>query len=125
MTAKTKVYAYFATLAAFALAMTGSGVMDLLLPAQMVASMAHLGYPLYFARILGVWKLLGVLAIVSPRRPRLKEWAYAGFTFDLSGATVSHLVSGDSLGTAMTPLFLLGVGLVSWALRTQGRKLTQ
>lgn len=123
MTSKTRVYLYFATLALFALAMTGSGVMDLLLPADMAAAMSHLGYPMYFVRILGVWKLLGVLAIVSPGHPRLKEWAYAGFAFDLSGAAVSHLAAGDGMGKALIPLFLLGVGVVSWALRPAGRKL--
>ena len=125
MSTKTRVYLYFGTLALFALAMTGSGVMDLLLPPELAAGMAHLGYPLYFARLLGVWKLLGVLAIATPGYPRLKEWAYAGFAFDLSGAFVSHLASGEGVGKAVIPLVLLGVGLVSWALRTPGRKLTQ
>ncbi len=125
MSTTTRVYLYFGTLALFALAMTGSGVMDLLLPPEMAAGMAHLGYPAYFVRILGAWKLLGVLAIATTGYPRLKEWAYAGFAFDLSGASLSHLASGDGVGKAMIPLALLAVGLASWALRTQGRKLTQ
>jgi uncharacterized membrane protein YphA (DoxX/SURF4 family) len=123
MTTKARVYTYFATLGLFAFAMLGSGVMDVLQPASFKAAMSHLGYPAYVATILGVWKLLGVLAIVSPGRARLKEWAYAGFTFDLSGAFISHLVSGDGPSTAFVPLFLLGIGLVSWATRIQGRRL--
>jgi uncharacterized membrane protein YphA (DoxX/SURF4 family) len=123
MTTRTRVHAYFASLAVFALAMLGSGIADVLQPASFQAAMRHLGYPAYVATLLGVWKLLGVLAIVAPGRARLKEWAYAGFTFDLSGAFVSHLVSGDELGKALVPLLLLGIGLVSWATRTPGRRL--
>ena len=123
MTTKARVYTYFASLALFALAMLGSGFADVLQPANIQAAMAHLGYPAYVATLLGAWKLLGVLAIVSPGRARLKEWAYAGFTFDLSGAFVSHLASGDGLTKAIVPLFLLGLGLVSWATRTPGRRL--
>ena len=58
--------------------------------------MSHLGYPAYFAVLLGVWKVLGGLAILAPRLPRLKEWAYAGMFFDLSGAAISHGSVGDT-----------------------------
>lgn len=88
-----------------------------------MAGMSHLGYPAYFVALLGVWKLLGVAAVLAPRRPRLKEWAYAGFAFDLSGAAVSHLVSGDGVGQTLVPLLLLGVGLASWTLRPASRRL--
>jgi uncharacterized membrane protein YphA (DoxX/SURF4 family) len=57
---------------------------------QVMATLAHLGYPAYFATILGIWKLLGAIAIVSPGLPRLKEWAYAGFFFDPTGAAASR-----------------------------------
>lgn len=123
MEARPRIYLYLASLGFFALAMIASGAMDLIRPAQMLEGMHHLGYPAYFVGILGVWKLLGVAAIVAPGQPRLKEWAYAGFAFDLSGAAVSHLMSGDGVGKALIPLVLLAVGLSSWALRPASRRL--
>jgi len=123
MSPKTRIYVYFGTLGLFSLAMIGSGVMDLAQPPALLEGMKHLGYPAYFVALLGIWKLLGVAAVLAPRRPRLKEWAYAGFAFDLSGAAVSHLVSGDGLGKALVPLSLLGLGLASWALRPASRRL--
>ncbi|MGZ5970135.1 MAG: DoxX family protein, partial [Polyangiales bacterium] len=85
--------------------------------------MGKLGYPAYFATILGTWKLLGAVAIVAPRYPRLKEWAYAGIMFDLTGASLSHLASGDPAGKVVTPLVLLGLAAASWALRPSKRVL--
>lgn len=123
MSPKMRTYVYFGTLGLFALAMTGSGIMDVRLPPPLLEGIRHLGYPAYVVVLLGVWKLLGVAAIVAPRLPRLKEWAYAGFAFDLSGAAVSHLVSGDGVGKAMVPLLLLAIGLASWALRPASRRL--
>lgn len=123
MSPKTRIYVYFGTLGLFSLAMIGSGVMDLAQPPALLEGMKHLGYPAYFVALLGIWKLLGVAAVLAPRRPRLKEWAYAGFAFDLSGAAVSHLVSGDGVGKALVPLLLLGIGLASWALRPASRRL--
>lgn len=123
MSPKTRIYVYLGTLGLFSLAMLGSGVMDLVLPPPLLAGMQHLGYPAYFVALLGVWKLLGVAAVLAPRLPRLKEWAYAGFAFDLSGAAVSHLISGDGVGKALIPLVLLSVGMASWALRPAGRRL--
>ena len=85
--------------------------------------MLDLGYPRYVVTLLGVWKLLGVLAILWPGFPRLKEWAYAGIAFDLSGAAVSHLAVGDPLWHLPLTLGLLAVAFVSWALRPAGRVL--
>ena len=84
---------------------------------QVVATISHLGYPSYIATILGTWKLLGVLAILAPGFPRLKEWAYAGFFFDLTGAAVSHAASGDAVGVVIFPLVLLVAVMASWALQ--------
>src|SRR5882762_1874510 len=61
-----------------------------------VYGITHLGYPTYLLTILGVWKILGVVAVLIPKFPLLKEWAYAGFFFAMSGAAISHIVSGDS-----------------------------
>jgi MYXO-CTERM domain-containing protein len=108
-------------LVAFAF-VTGGGV-DLSGSPQVLEGMTHLGYPPYFATILGVWKVLGAVALLAPRFPRLKEWAYAGMFFDLTGAACSHAASGDPAGKVITPLVLLAVVAASWALRPEGRKL--
>src|SRR5215510_4562050 len=61
-------------------------------------SLTHLGYPVYLLTILGVWKILGSVVVLIPKFPLLKEWAYAGFFFMMTGAIFSHLALGDSLG---------------------------
>lgn len=90
---------------------------------QAIEVISHLGYPLYFASILGLWEILGAIAIVIPRFPRLKEWAYAGFVLMLTSAAVSHALSGDSLATIVQPLVYLALVIASWALRSPSRKL--
>ncbi len=90
---------------------------------QHAPEVQKLGYPDYLMTILGVWKLLGVAAILSPAMPRLKEWAYAGFFFDLSGAVASHLMSGDAVAHAIAPLVIGVLAIASWSLRPASRKL--
>jgi uncharacterized membrane protein YphA (DoxX/SURF4 family) len=90
---------------------------------EVVATLTHLGYPLYFGTIIGVWKLLGAIAVVIPRFPRLKEWAYAGFFFDLTGAAATRAFVGDGAADIVAPLFFLALVLASWALRPASRKL--
>jgi hypothetical protein len=89
-----------------------------------VMTINHLGYPIYVLNILGVWKLLGAVALLVPRFPILKEWAYAGVTFNMTGAVVSHLCSGDDVAKVLPPLMLLAVTAVSWALRPASRRCT-
>ena len=89
----------------------------------MLKTLAHLGYPAYFSTILGAWKLLGAIAIVAPRYPRLKEWAYAGFFFDLTAAAISHAFVGDGVGDILAPLGFLALVAASWALRPASRRL--
>ncbi len=84
---------------------------------------AHLGYPSYFLNIIGVWKILGVIAILVPGFKLLKEWAYAGFFFVMSGAVLSHVAAGDSISSAAPALFLLIVIVLSWSLRPAERKI--
>jgi uncharacterized membrane protein YphA (DoxX/SURF4 family) len=86
---------------------------------------AHLGYPLYLLTILGVWKLLGAIALLVPRFPRLKEWAYAGSFFVYAGAVASGVVRGlDDPGTFIWPPLVFAVlTLASWVLRPQSRTL--
>jgi hypothetical protein len=82
----------------------------------------HLGYPIYFLTIPGVWKILGVVAVFIPKFPLLKEWAYAGFFFAMSGAAFSHIAS-DSKNEITPSLLLLILTVVSWYFRPAGRKI--
>jgi hypothetical protein len=86
-------------------------------------SMAHLGYPTYLLTILGVWKILGVVTVLIPKLPLLKEWAYAGFFFTMTGAMFSHIAVGDSVTAILPSLLLLVLTLTSWYLRPADRKI--
>ncbi|MDP2315664.1 MAG: DoxX family protein [Pseudomonadota bacterium] len=118
-----RTIAYWTTTGLFALALTGGGFADLSGAPAVVAGITHLGYPAFLATILGVWKLLGVVALLAPGFTRLKEWAYAGFVFNLTGAAVSHVLGGDPVANVIPPLVLLTLGLASWALRPAERRL--
>ena len=85
--------------------------------------LAHLGYPLYLLIILGVWRIPGALALLVPRFPRLKEWAYAGAFFDYTGACASHYLAGNGPGQWVGPLIFATFTLASWALRPPSRRL--
>lgn len=120
---KGKVIGYWAATGLIALAFVAGGLGDVMRSPAVMEGMAHLGYPAYFALILGAWKILAAPALLVPGFPRLKEWAYAGIFFDLTGAAVSHAALGDGAGKVLTPLFLLGIAAASWALRPEGRTL--
>jgi hypothetical protein len=122
MTART--VSYWITTGLVALAFAFGGVADLARSPDMIAGMAHLGYPVYLASLLGIWKVLGAAAILAPGSARLKEWAYAGMFFDLTGAAYSHASSGDPASRILTPLVLLGIVAASWALRSGARALS-
>jgi DoxX-like protein len=84
----------------------------------------HLGYPLYFAYILGAWQVGAAAAILAPRFPLVKEWAYAGSFFQFSGAIASHLLSGDRANVWLVPLGYATFVVLSWALRPADRRVT-
>jgi len=86
-------------------------------------SMTHLGYPPYFVTILGISKILGVVALLIPKFPLLKEWAYAGFFFMMSGAIFTHIAAGNSISEIFPSLLLLILIVVSWYFRPADRKL--
>jgi len=86
-------------------------------------SVSHLRYPAYILTILGGWKILGVAAVLVPKFPLVKEWAYAGFFFVMTGAMFSHLAAGDSLSAIFPSLLLLVLTIVSWYFRPAERKL--
>jgi hypothetical protein len=119
-----KTVAYWVTTGMFALAMLGSGIGDLMLPEGMrEALLEHLALPAWFPPVLGAWKVLGVAALLAPGAGRLKEWAYAGFFFNLTGAMAAHLAVGDGLGSLGAPAVLLGLGVASYLLRPASRAL--
>src|SRR5690606_19713405 len=91
---KTKKIIYWVATIWLSLGMFSTGIVQLLKMKEDVAKMEHLHYPLYLLTILGVWKILGVIVILLPKLPVVKEWAYAGFFFAMSGAMISHIVSG-------------------------------
>jgi uncharacterized membrane protein YphA (DoxX/SURF4 family) len=120
---KARNIGYWVVTVLVALAFLAGGAGDLSKGPDMLAGMAHLGYPAYLLVILGVWKIAGGLAIVAPGTPQLKEWAYAGMIFDLTGAAYSHGASGDPMKNVITPLVIAVLVMASWALRPAGRTL--
>jgi hypothetical protein len=116
--------AYWVTTSLVVFELVSGGVWDILRVPQVRVLIEQLGYPSYFLVILGIWKLLGAAALVIPKFPRLKEWAYAGVIFDLMGAVASLFASGlVTVGTAAYPMFMVGVAFASWALRPPSRRL--
>ena len=104
------------------LGMVSTGIVQLIQMDEEVKKMTELGYPLYFLTIIGVWKLLGVIAVLIPKYPMVKEWAYAGFFFLMTGAVFSHLAVGDNAVEYFGPTLLLILTVVSWSLRPSERK---
>ena len=88
-----------------------------------LSSMTHLGYPAYFVMLLGIAKVLGVVALLIPKYPLLKEWAYAGFFFMMSGAIFTHIAAGNSISEIFPSLLLLILIVVSWYFRPSDRKI--
>ena len=114
---------YWITTIFLSVGMTAGGVQQLLQIGGYNKIVSTLGYPLYLLSILGAWKILGVIAILIPKFPLLKEWAYAGFTFAMSGAFVSHLIVGQPFIECVPSLVLLLVTFLSWYFRPANRKI--
>jgi uncharacterized membrane protein YphA (DoxX/SURF4 family) len=119
---RIKTIAYWITTILGPAGFVMGGIMQVTRRPEIVAVLNHLGYPVYFATILGVWKILGAIAVVIPRFPRLKEWAYAGFFFDLTAAAATHAFVKDGVGDIVGPLLFLALVIASWALRPASRK---
>jgi hypothetical protein len=118
-----RAIAYWVATLLVAFAFGSGGAADVMRIPAVVEGMTHLGYPVYFCVILGVWKMLGALALLIPGTPRLKEWAYAGTVFDLTGAAASHFAVGDDAAKLVAPIVLTLLALASWALRPATRRL--
>jgi len=125
MTKRNKIIYWVSTLwLALGMISTGAGQVFKMKTGQGgVDVITQLGYPIYFLTIIGIWKLLGVVAVLIPKFPLLKEWAYAGFFFAMTGAAFSHIASGTA-NEIFPSLLLLLLTLVSWYFRPADRKLT-
>jgi hypothetical protein len=121
---KGNLIIYWVATILMSVGMFGTGLAQIIHAKEMVDLIAPLGYPLYLLNIIGVWKILGVITILSPGFRLAKEWAYAGFFFVMTGALVSHLASGDYrlngiIGPIMQTIFII----LSWYFRPVDRKI--
>ena len=124
MTKKSKITYWVATIW-LALGMVSTGAVQLFKASEGQGGaemLTHLGYPVYLLTILGIWKLLGIVAVLIPGFPLLKEWAYAGFFFVMTGAIFSHLAVGDPITALFPSLLLLLLTVVSWYFRPPSRR---
>ena len=117
---------YWVATALLAFGMLGSGLAQIFQAKDMIALVVPLGYPLYFLYIIGTWKILAVIAILLPRFKLVKEWAYAGLFFAMTGALISHLAIGDNgiqaiIGPLMQTIFII----LSWYFRPADRKISE
>lgn len=122
MTKRNKIIYWIATIW-LALGMVSTGVVQLLQVKEEVALFTRLGYPAYLLTMLAIWKFLGVVAVLIPKFPLVKEWAYAGFFFAMSGAVFSHLAVSDGAAEYFGPVLLIVLTVVSWYFRPASRKL--
>ena len=123
MTKRNKIIYWIAT-AWLALGMLSTGIVQIMRTEEEVDLMTHLGYPIYFLTIIGVWKMLGVIATLIPGYRLLKEWTYAGFFFAMSGAVTSHLIVGSGAKEFFGPILLIILTVTSWYFRPEKRKIT-
>ena len=119
-----KLIAYWIATGIVCLVFTGGGIANFLHADAQREVIDKLGYPAYLMTLLGIAKLLAVLAILAPGRKMLKEWAYAGLTFDLIGASFSHASAGDPIPSVVIPLAILGIMAASYLLRPDSRRVT-
>jgi hypothetical protein len=123
MKTRAKEIAYWATTGIIVFAMFSGGIAELAHRPETISGMKELGYPVYFVMIIGFWKLLGSLVLVLPGFARVKEWAYAGIFFNMTGASVSHLVNHSAVWHVVVTLSLAAITVGSWALRPASRTL--
>jgi hypothetical protein len=125
MKKRDKIIYWIATIW-LALGMLSTGIVQLFKAKEGqggVDMITHLGYPVYLLTLLAAWKIFGVVAILIPKFPLLKEWAYAGFFFIMSGAIFSHIAAGDPMKELFPSLLLLVLTVVSWYSRPLNRKI--
>ena len=120
---KSKRIAYWAVTGFLCFGMTLGGSGQLYRASFNVDGIVHLGFPVYVLTIIGLWKILAVIAILLPKNLLLKEWAYAGLFFLLSGGVVSHFASGDGILAALPVFMFMCLTAISWYLRPANRRL--
>lgn len=119
---KGKLIAYWIITVLLAANYAFAGVMYIGRNEEVQMGAKALGYPLYFFVMLGVWKLLGAAAILAPKTPIVKEWAYAGMFINLTGAAISNTMAGFPVQHIISPLVMLLFVIASWALRPASRR---
>ncbi len=119
---KRKSIAYWITTGLLIFSLLG-GIGQLFQLKQIVDGFAPLGYPLYFLSIIGFWKTMSIIAILIPKFPLVKEWAYAGIFFAMTGASLSHIAVNDTTFHIIVPLVIAGLAIASWYLRPADRTL--
>lgn len=120
---KAKAIGYWVTTALLVIGGGAGGVAQLAHRPENIEALRELGYPAYVATIIGAWKIFGAVVVALPRLPRLKEWAYAGFVFVMTGAAASHAMSGGPAWHVAAPLVVAAFAVASWALRPPSRTL--
>jgi uncharacterized membrane protein YphA (DoxX/SURF4 family) len=122
-TMKLKTISYWVITAMVAFFIGSGGAAELARLPGNVEGLVRLGYPIYFATIIGFWKVLGAIAILVPGFPRLKEWAYAGIFFNMTGAAATGVFVGAAAWHVIVDLVLTALTVASWALRPPSRRL--
>ena len=120
---KRNKFIYWMSTIPLALGMFSGGVAQILRVKESVEGILHLGYPVYFMTILGIWKVMGVVVILMPKFALLKEWAYAGFFFAMTGAVISHIIIKDSFAEVVAPLVFTMLTVASWYFRRKDKKI--
>jgi hypothetical protein len=121
MKINAKSIGYWVITALLVFSVVSGGIAELTQQKDNIEGLIALGYPVYFIMIIGTWKVLGGIALMVPGFVRLKEWAYAGIFFNMTGAAISHIVMGDEAWHAAVTITLAAFTLASWALRPQSR----
>ncbi|HEX2845213.1 MAG TPA: DoxX family protein [Chitinophagaceae bacterium] len=122
MSKRNKIIYWISTIW-LALGMVSTGIVQLFRVKKDVDFIIQMGYPDYFLTIIGAWKILGAVAVLIPKFTLLKEWAYAGFFFIMSGAVFSHIASGNSMNEIFPAVLLLALTVISWYFRPANRKI--
>mgnify|MGYP001570772569 CR=1 FL=1 len=123
MSDKIKRISYWFFTLWLCLGMVSTAIVQLLNQKEEIEMITRLGYPIYFLTLLGIWKLLWVLAVLIPKFLLLKEWAYAGFFFAMTGAAYSHIANKNPINDIFPSLLLLTLTILSWFLRPKERKI--
>lgn len=122
-TSKSGKVIYWIATVWLSLGMVSTGIVQLIKMKEEVDRTIHLGYPVYLLTIIGIWKMLGVIAVLIPRFPIVKEWAYAGFFIAMSSAVISHIAVGDPMKDLFGPILLIVLTIVSWYFRPADRRI--